>query len=443
MRKISFVVLLCAICAMFNIACEGGVSGTKGTLTVTSTTSLILDSEGGLQEISFNLGGASDYQNVKAECDAEWITDLTVDESVKFMVEKNELEATRVAVILISYGEQSVSVNVAQKAYESPYDVDFAAQKFNATYYGKVGSSAFNYTLILSDKGVPTASNQYFGSKQYYFDIYTDVTQGFTTEPVPIPAGEYKLDNANRGEVGSMNSKYSYYVEVSEAGDVLTSYIISGSVIVTESGVEALIYLDCGEWHHVTFEGEMMTGFDYLKDPAYQPPYSLFTEDYTFDVDGGFIGCYYRGDHFGLGYDVWYISAIEEKQGFNGRYFAIEILVEPGKGYRQDAYLGEYKACKVSTGEANTFIPGHLRNGYEPLNSWAMWCENAMTLGDWGGPVADGTIKFEHESGNYYTLTFDCKCDAGHAIKGVFKGVVGEHINQCPELEGDNLLPAL
>ena len=144
MRKISFVVLLCAICAMFNVACEGGVSGTKGTLTVTSTTSLILDSEGGLQEISFNLGGASDYQNVKAECDAEWIKDLTVDKSVKFMVEKNELEDTRIAVILITYGSQSVSINVAQKAYESPYDVDFAATYINGTYYGKVGSSAFN-----------------------------------------------------------------------------------------------------------------------------------------------------------------------------------------------------------------------------------------------------------------------------------------------------------
>ena len=440
MKKFAFLALLCA----FFAACETTPDGATGTLSVTSSKNLILDSAGSVIEITFNLAGASDVENVKAECDAVWITPLeSTGNTFKFDVASNEVEESRVSVILITYGAQSESINVFQKAYEPPYDVEFVAQKFNGTYYGKVGSSAFNYTLVLSDKGVPTASNQYFGSKQYYFDIYTDVSQGFNTEPVAIPTGEYKLDINNLGGVGSMNSKYTYYCEVSEDGESMTSYILGGSVIITENKLEAVVYLDCGEWHHVTYEGEMMTGFEYLQDPAYQPPYSLFTEDYNFEVNGGFIGCYYRGDHFGFGYDVWYISAIEEKQGFNGRYFALEIMVEPGKGYRQDAYLGEFKACKVATGEVNSFIPGHLRNGFEPLNSWAMWCENAMTLGDWGGPIADGTIKFEHDSGNYYTLTFDCMDDNGHAIKGTFSGVVGEHINQCPELEGDNLLPAL
>ena len=440
MKKISFVALLCAICAMFNVACEGGVSGTKGTLTVTSNTSLILDSEGGLQEVLFNLGGASDYENVKAECDAEWITDLTVDKSVKFMVTKNELEDTRIAVVFISYGDQSVSINVAQKAYESPYDVDFAATYINGTYYGKVGSSAFNYTIVLSDVGVPTSSTNYYGSRNYYFDIYTDVTQGFTVEPVPVPAGEYTIDTNNRGLVGSMSSSYSYYTEVSEMGDQLISYVIGGSVIITENTIEALIYLDCGEWHHVTFEGELMTGFDYVKDIP--RPYSLFEGDYDFNINGGYIGCYYRGDHFGLGYDVWYISAIQEKQNYRGQYFSIEVMIEPGQGYRQDAYLGEYKACKNAKGEVNTFVPGQLRNGYEPLNTWTMWCESGMTTGDWGGPIADGTINFTRD-GNTYTLEFDCLDDAGNAITGTLSGIVGEHINQCPEWYDDTLLPAL
>lgn len=442
MKKFTFVALLFAVVALCNVSCENSSSTSelKGTLTLTSAQSVIIDSAGGAAEITFDLGGASDYQNVIAECDHAWITDLTVDTSVKFNVAVNELEESRIAVVLLTYGTQSVSVSVFQKAYDPPYDVEFEASFVNGTYYGKVGSSAFNYTIVLSDVGVPTSSTQYYGSRNYYFDIYSDVTQGFTTEPVPVPAGEYQLDNSNRGEVGSMSSEYSYFTEVTEYGDQLIYSIIGGSVTITEDGLDALIYLDSGEWHHVTYKGKLTTGFDYVKDIP--RPYSLFTSDYNFDINGGFIGCYYRGDHFGLGYDVWYISAIQEKQGYSGQYFSIEILIEPGKGYRQDAYLGEYKACKVATGEVNTFIPGQLRNGYEPLNTWTMWCKSGMTTGDWGGPIADGTINFTRDGGTY-TLEFDCLDDAGNAITGKLNGVVGEHINQCPELYDDTLLPAL
>ena len=65
-----------------------------------------------------------------------------------------------------------------------------------------------------------------------------------------------------------------------------------------------------------------------------------------------------------------------------------------------------------------------------------------MTTGDWGGPIADGTINFTRD-GNTYTLEFDCLDDAGNAVKGTLSGIVGEHINQCPELYDDTLLPAL
>lgn len=134
---------------------------------------------------------------------------------------------------------------------------------------------------------------------------------------------------------------------------------------------------------------------------------------------------------------------IETKAGFSGLYMMFEVLVDKSRGgYKQNAYLGEYKVCTTNEGELDSFIPGRLRDASVPVNSWALRCKDGMTQGDWGGPLNGGTITFEQDGGEY-VVTFDCLDDAGNAVTGTFRGIVGEHMNQCPELdvEDGDILP--
>lgn len=438
MRKLFSTILCFAVLA---VACETGNEGGKGVLNITSKKDMIVEASGGNHEISYTLDGASDISNIVATSVEEWISDIVVDAAISFQVAENTSTDSRVAVIEINYGSQSFNVKIHQKGYVPPYGVEFKAEHFNASYYGKVGTTGFDYPVVLSDIGVPSPSNQYYGSKQYYLDLYSDVSNGFTTEPVALPEGIYEFDPSSSGRAGTFASQFSYYLEISDSGSGYDLNIIDGTVTVSEGRIEALLCMEDGQWHLVTYEGNLMTGYEY--QAAVKPPYSLFAGDYDFNVKGGYIRCYYRGDFYGLGYDVWYISMIETKAGFSGLYMMFEVLVDKSRGgYKQNAYLGEYKACTTNEGELDSFIPGRLRDASVPVNSWALRCKDGMTQGDWGGPLNGGTITFEQDGGEYI-VTFDCVDDAGNAVTGTFRGILGEHMNQCPELdvEDGDILP--
>lgn len=435
-----FVALLLTL--VFAVACDNGSSVGDGLLTITSKTQIICESEGGVGQIEYTLEGATDVQNIKAVTEAEWIENIEVGATISYNVLENSSEEPRTAKLVVSYGKQTVDITIYQKGYVPAYQLHFEAGTFNASYYGKVGSTGFNFPVVLSDIGVPSPVNQYYGSKQYYLDLYSDVGYGFRTDVVPLPDGVYTYDHQSKGLPGTFASKFSSYVEVSESGNIIEYRIIDGTVTVENGSIEALVCLENGDWHYITYEGELVTGYEYQANIT--PPYSLFNEDYDFNITNGYIRCYYRGDFYGLGYDVWYISMIESKSPFSGLYLMFEILVDKSRGgYKENAYLGEYKVCKSFDGELDSFIPGRLRDASIPVNTWAMRCKDGMTLGDWGGPIADGVISFTEEDGDY-VVTFDCKDDAGHAVKGTFKGILGEHMNQSPELDvdDDDIAPA-
>ena len=78
-------------------------------LELTSEATLTFDAEGGSGAIAFTLENAVEGVNATASCEADWVTDLTVENYVTFNVAKNEGEA-RSTKIVVAYQEKSFEV---------------------------------------------------------------------------------------------------------------------------------------------------------------------------------------------------------------------------------------------------------------------------------------------------------------------------------------------
>ena len=86
-------------------------------LNVTETT-LNFEAKGGAGVINYSVENAVEGTEVEATCEADWVTDLTVAETITFTVAANEAEEAREATITVAYGELSKSVTVKQAAKE-------------------------------------------------------------------------------------------------------------------------------------------------------------------------------------------------------------------------------------------------------------------------------------------------------------------------------------
>lgn len=119
MKKLFY--LLLALPLAF-VACEEPEQGVDDpvkdpVLNVTETT-LNFDAKGGAGVINYSVENAVEGTEVEATCEADWVTDLTVAETITFTVAANEAEEAREATITVAYCELSKSVTVKQAAKE-------------------------------------------------------------------------------------------------------------------------------------------------------------------------------------------------------------------------------------------------------------------------------------------------------------------------------------
>ena len=119
MKKLFY--LLLALPLAF-VACEEPEQGVDDpvkdpVLNVTETT-LNFEAQGGAGVINYSVENAVEGTEVEATCEADWVTDLAVAETITFNVAANEAEEAREATITVAYGELSKSVAVKQAAKE-------------------------------------------------------------------------------------------------------------------------------------------------------------------------------------------------------------------------------------------------------------------------------------------------------------------------------------
>ena len=364
-----------------------------------------------------------------------WIKDLTSTEEgkVTFTVAAYDGEEERSATIKVSYGEYSFQVMVKQKGMKHA-DVTFNATHLGGTYWGKyINTKGFNYFVILGDMQADHYQSKQDGATEYRFDIYSDTASSFNSTH-RIPVGTYKLDHSRSGDPGTIDG-YKDNSYLFTPAYTTTAYA-DATLVVTEDSIIADVTFFDGSVHHIEYHGSTVME-DYIKDTyADVYPVSQYTEDINFNVTDGHINVRYRGDHLGIGYDVWFIDMVADISPYNGEYLIFDLIVPKDLGgfANIDGIVGEYKFHDENTTDYAYTIPvGRLRDDSLQLHAWYLWCAQSQVDMSQAAPMTSGTVKVTKNDSYDYTFEIDSTDDNGNRIVGTFQGTVLDYSDQSYE----------
>ena len=426
---------LIALVAVALTACEqqpGGVTPGEvdSNLKIKLTSSSVMNFEAvggeGVITYEFEKEEATRANVAEAATAVAWIENLTSTEEgkVTFTVAQNEDKEERSATIKVSYGEHSFMVMVKQAGSKTA-DVNFTATHLNGTYWGKYPTTkGFNYLIILSDQQSIHYLTKAAGSTEYRFNIYSNVSSAFNTTH-RVPVGTYKMDHQSTGNPGTIDGHkdQSYYLS---AADTDTPYA-DATMVVTEDSIIVDVTFFSGETHHVEYYGSNEYE-DYIEDTyADVYPVSQYTSDITFDVKGGRMNLYYRGDHYATGCDVWMLELIQQVNPYNGVYMILDLLIPKGLGGTDnfDSIVGDYKFHDANTTSYEYTIPvGRLRDDCLQMHAWYLWCVQSQVDMSQAAPMTSGTVKVSQNGIQDYTFEIDSTDDNGNRIIGTFQGTI-------------------
>jgi hypothetical protein len=245
-----------AAIAMLFAACEpvNTPAEENATLTITSGETMEISHEGGSFEITYTLEGAKEGAKPTVICNADWITDITVDESITLYVLINENDEARFAPIVVKYGNSEKQIIVKQLSHN---EAALKASYFGGEYYGSLYSPGMgNYYLFLSDNGFNDEGMDMPNSKYYCMDLYGPLYEGPDGGEITLPIGTYTLNTDNEPRMWTMGSEYSHYRETDSTGMSPEEVILDhATLVVTEEGAT----LECstaGIKHRVVFSGQ-------------------------------------------------------------------------------------------------------------------------------------------------------------------------------------------
>ena len=411
---------------------EGGGGNTEQQdpeLRITSKSDFDFAAEGGNGSVSYVIANPVEGVTVSAECEADWITDLTPGEmKTTFNVAAYEnTEAPRSTRIVLSYGDAvNVEVNITQQPAVPEINPDAPDVEVNATvmycdYYGGDPSVGYNYWLILAD-GEPTidmSKNIYPAeySNTYFIDIYTTEPVG---DDVPVlPVGEYTSDDGS-----ILLGEYTFYVKTkSKEDDIIPVAVSRMNVTVTDSKIEVLAAMASGEVHKVIYEGDLTL---YMPKPIV----STFDGDYSYTSDKAAIIAMNYGDYYGVGmtnYMVNVYSDINALESGESELIMFEILSD-----NAETFAGTYDYCNVfELGEDDElfecFFPGEFEiseEGYiEFYSSWYLSLTDGGVDGKSCAPFKGGSVTFTEVEEGKFSCSLNALDDKGNTISSELTGM--------------------
>jgi hypothetical protein len=271
------------------------------------------------------------------------------------------------------------------------------------------------------------------GATEYRFDIYSDTASSFNSTH-RIPVGTYKMDHARSGNPGTIDG-YKDNSYLFTPAYTTTAYA-DATLVVTEDSIIADVTFFDGSVHHIEYHGSTVME-DYIKDTfADVYPVSQYTSDININVTNGRINARYRGDHLGVGHDVWFIDMVAETNPYNGAYIILDLIVpkELGGFANLDGIVGEYKFHDENTTDYAYTIPvGRLRDDSLQLHAWYLWCVQSQVDMSQAAPMTSGTVKVTKNGAGDYTFEIDSTDDNGNRIVGTFQGTILDYQDQSCE----------
>ena len=458
MKKL-FYILLCLPLVMAACTKEDAPVDTPKEYTelkVTSELTLSFEAEGGEGVITYDLvktTRATETPQVKASCNAAWVSNLAVAETITFDVAANEGEA-RNTTIVVSYGEQSVEVKVNQmeKATipqpQPEFDVEFEAQVLTGEYYGDYYTpDAGNYYIFFSDYGFTEEGNLLTNSIYYQLDLYGVLYDGEAVDGyIPLPEGTYTLDMNDTMALGTIGYSYSCYMKTNSSEIEVEVSFDAAELVVAADGSCVLTATIEGKKHKVTFAGtstiedkrEVNTGGDNVEMEAGYADATYYGDQYSPGVADNF---YFFLSDKGFDADGWELP--------NATYYRFDLfsnIVNPEKGLAIP-----YGTYTIDNGSKEPFTMGTQYSAYYIMDSegWDYAVSSAITSGSVtiseDGVVADLMIAGAHHvvtfsgdiiivdssdsgeggggEGPYSTLLEDYRCNLGdHTLYYAYYG---------------------
>lgn len=226
--------------------------------------------EGGLVSISYEIVNPAKGGQVSAVSSEDWAGKFSYDTLglVDVTVAENETSDTRSTVVTLTYTygdgqEVTDDVEIAQEAFESPYDYDFELSVFTGTYFGEdlfCEGGEHHYNVWFSDQELDAEGRPVPGDICYYFDVYAPAPDDPDTPA--LPAGTYTMGYRGTSELRfTPDGTYAARTDGSGNEPVNITFEEGTMEILYENGdmmVEALLTDSDGKSHHVAFSGPVV-----------------------------------------------------------------------------------------------------------------------------------------------------------------------------------------
>ena len=432
-----------AVVALF-AACESAEEQTPTNhLTITSNNTVEVAAEGETVAITYTINnpisGVDVATNIVEGKDA--IEKITTPATGVILVDvkANTTTSKRLAIINVSYADESASVVINQAAgngngneneggngNENDDVVTFEAAKFNGNYFGqKYGEGSDCYTIFLSDKGFNNANQAYYGGTYYYVHAFGPVAEGGA--PYTLPNGTYKWDITNGGAPYTINSQNTQLLISSENEVETDSTYASNATMVVEDNKITLEMTLNGKMHKVVYTGEMVltdvTKDDGEDDGNQNDPTdgqekeakTTLTDDLVFTfTDTPVVKWVYEGDWWKTGYSNYTIKLMNKPtETYTSHYLQLDIIADNTN--RDGDFDGKYTIAY--TPNKNVAVAGFLDAGGHTAGCW--YCEygggsDVMGLRGYA-MLIKGNVEITNNGNGTHTVKVDAyDCNNNH-----------------------------
>ncbi len=436
-----FTALTMGIVLLFT-ACETqNETGTLKHLSITSESVILVDAEGGNAAITYNIRESIEGQSIKTNIinGNEMIKNISHPTTGVILVDvKANNGAQRVAIIEISYGEESTNITIQQKGSgngggnggNTEADVEFTASSLDGYYYGeKYGDGSDRYAFFLSDQGLNNGGQAYPNGTYYYIDCFSPANKSLT-----LPLGTYTFDSSNTGGAYTINSENSQLILTGDSVEsTVTKYMSDAKMVVSANKIVLEATID-GKLHKVTFFGSLE-----LEDVSGENPdnggnddplggqdgeaQSTLTEDRHVSFDGEHRAKWgYEGDYWQTGYSNYTIYIMNKSGGYvYGDTLQFDLITDNTS--TDGKFAGKYT---ISDKPGKLVMVAGFTNKYaQAVGSWLYEYGGGSASGYKNyAMIKSGTAEFIDNGDGTHTVILDGRDYKGNKITCNWTGVI-------------------
>lgn len=207
-------------------------------LTLTSNDVLDFEAEGGLGFIKYTLENAVEGVELKATCEADWVTDLVAGDNVVFKVVANEGEA-RTTKVVVEYDTQSfeVTVNQAAKGSNTTAPAIKITSQNPMTFNHKEQMGSITYTIDNPIEGVNLTAS---ANASWISQVKVDATNSEVVFVVAANSGDAR-EAAITLTYGMLEQKVT--INQSEYVELAPEIVVTSELTVNfEGGAQSIEY---------------------------------------------------------------------------------------------------------------------------------------------------------------------------------------------------------